>query len=100
MKGTYKHTKASMKHFYDHRCLYQSEESKCIWTHGKDGDKWQFRINATRIDARQEERRSGEDGGKIELKLSEDNTRAVSRGDDKLIGEFKMVAGDVVSIRG
>ena len=45
----------------------------------------------------QEEHRSG---GKIERKLSEVNTRAVSRGQNELIGEFKMVAGDVISIRG
>jgi hypothetical protein len=44
----------------------------------------------------QEEGRSGkDDGGKIEWKLSEVNTR----GHSKLI-EFKMAAGDVISIRG
>ena len=40
------------------------------------------------------------DGGKIEWKSSEVNTRAVSKGQIKLIGKFKMVAGDVISIRG
>ena len=39
-------------------------------------------------------------GGKIKWRLSEVNTRTVSRGQDKLIGKFKMVAGDVISIRG
>ena len=39
---------------------------------------------------KQEEGRSGGDGGNIELKLSEVNTRAVSRGQ-------KMVAGDLIS---
>ena len=40
----------------------------------------------------------GMDGGKC--KLSEVNTRAVSRGQNKLVGKFKMAAGDMVSIRG
>ena len=40
------------------------------------------------------------DGGKIKWKLPEVNTRAVSRGQNKLIGEFKMAADDVISIRG
>ena len=42
----------------------------------------------------------GGDRGKIKWKLSEVNTRAVSRGQSKLIGKFKMAAGDVISIRG
>jgi hypothetical protein len=33
------------------------------------------------------------------LKLSEFNIRAVSRGQNKLIGKFKKVANDVISIR-
>ena len=41
-----------------------------------------------------------EDGGKIEWKLSKVNTRAVSRGQNELIGELKMAADDVVSISG
>ena len=39
-------------------------------------------------------------GGKIRRRLSEVSTRAVSRGQDKLVGKFKMVACDVISIRG
>ena len=39
---------------------------------------------------------SGRDGGQIEWKLSENNTRAVSKEQYKLIGEFKMVADDVI----
>ena len=39
------------------------------------------------------------DGGKIKWKLPEVNTRAVSRGQKKLIGKFKMATGDVISIR-
>jgi hypothetical protein len=46
-----------------------------------------------------EEGRSGRDGGKFEWNLPEVNTRAVSRGQNELIGESKMVAGDVISIR-
>ena len=49
------------------------------------------------------ERGSGEGlgiGVKIKWKLSEVNTMPVSRGQDKLIGKFKMAVGDVISIRG
>ena len=42
----------------------------------------------------------GMDGGKFKRKLSEVNTRAVSREQNELVGKFKMVAGDMVSIRG
>ena len=42
-------------------------------------------------------RKGGGDGGKIKWKLSDVNTRAVFRGQDKLIGKFKMAAGDVIS---
>ena len=52
---------------------------------------------ATRGGARQEEGRSR---GKINWKSSEVNTRAVSRGQNKLIREFMMAAGDVISIKG
>ena len=48
---------------------------------------------------RQDEGRSRGDGGKIEWKLSEVNTRTMSRGQNKLIGRFKMTVGDVISIR-
>ena len=37
-------------------------------------------------------------GEEIECILSEDNTRAVSRGLNELIGEFKRVAADMISI--
>ena len=40
MKGSHKNTEASLKRFGNHRCLSQSEESKCMWTHGKDGALW------------------------------------------------------------
>ena len=40
------------------------------------------------------------DGGKFKRKLSEINTRAVSRGQNELVGKFKMAADDMVSIRG
>ena len=52
------------------------------------------------VAVRQKKGWSGGDDGKIEWKLSEVNTRAVSRGQNELIGEFKMVVGDVISIRG
>ena len=34
-KGTHKHNKSYSKNFDDHKCLSQSEESKCKWTHNK-----------------------------------------------------------------
>ena len=37
------------------------------------------------------------DGGKFKMKLSEVNTRAVSRRQNELVGKFKMVVGDKVS---
>ena len=40
------------------------------------------------------------DGGKFKRSLSEVNARTVSRIQNKLVGKFKMAAGDMVSIRG
>ena len=40
------------------------------------------------------------DGVKFKRRLSEINARVVSRGQNELVGKFKMVAGDMVSIRG
>ena len=42
----------------------------------------------------------GQDRGKIEWKLPEVNTRAVSRRQNLLTGEFKVVARGVISIGG
>ena len=42
----------------------------------------------------------GRDGGKFKRRLSEVNPSAVSRGQNELVGKFKMAAGDMVSIRG
>ena len=42
----------------------------------------------------------GRHGGKFKRTLSQVNARAVSRGQNELIGKFKMAAGDVISIRG
>jgi hypothetical protein len=47
-----------------------------------------------------QDRKGGGDGGKIKWELSEVNVRAVSRGQDELIGKFKMAVGYVISIRG
>ena len=44
--------------------------------------------------------RSGGDGGKIERKLSEVNTRPMSRGQNELKSTFKVTVGDVISIGG
>ena len=40
------------------------------------------------------------DGGKFKRKLSEVNTRAVSRRQNELVGKFKIAAGNKVSLRG
>ena len=40
------------------------------------------------------------DGGKFKRRLSEVNVRAVARGQDELVGKFKMAIGDVNSIGG
>ena len=47
-------------------------------------------------------RSGGEEGmdGKLNGNYLSFNTRAVNRGQNELIGEFKMVVGDVSSIRG
>ena len=45
-------------------------------------------------------RKKGGDGGKIERKLSEVNTRVVSRGQNELISKFKMVLDDVINFGG
>ena len=76
-------------YFDNHVYLSQSEENKCMQIHVR------FFNSATRRFGRQ-----GGDGGKIKWKLSEVNTRAVSRGQDELIGNFKMLLGDVISIKG
>ena len=39
-------------------------------------------------------------GGKVKWRLSEVHAWAVSGGQDELVCKFKMVAGDVISIRG
>ena len=39
-------------------------------------------------------------GGKFKRKLSEVNTRPVTRRQNELVGKFKMVTADKVSIRG
>ena len=44
------------------------------------------------------EGRSGENGGKIERKLSEVNTMAPSRRQNELKSKFKMAVSDVISI--
>ena len=40
------------------------------------------------------------DRGKIEWKLPEINTRGLPRGQKELIMEFKMAAGDLISVTG
>ena len=74
-----------MVYFESHRHLCQSEENKCTWTHNKCGAIWQFQVRATRVGEEQEEGGVEEMEGKIDRKLSEVNSWAVSRGQNKLI---------------
>ena len=46
------------------------------------------------------DRKSGGAGGKIKWKLSEVDTWAISRGQNELIGKFKMATGNVICIGG
>ena len=59
-----------------------------MWTHEKDGVSFGKVPQGV---AR------GMDGEKFKRKLSEVNTRTVSRGQIELVGNFKMAAGDLVS---
>ena len=43
-----RHTKTVSRYFDRHSRLYQSEESKCLWTHDKDGITREFMKDATR----------------------------------------------------
>ena len=87
--GTRKDTETKSKYFDRHGRLSQSEESECMWTHDKDGvtrffercHQWVVR---------------GMDGGKFNRRLSEVNARAVSRGQNELVGKLKMAVGDMV----
>ena len=67
--------------------------------HGKDGITREFLKGVTRGLQERKVGRRGGDGGKIKWKLSEVNTRTVSRGQNELIGKFKMAVGNVISIR-
>ena len=51
-KGIHKYTETYLKCFDDHRCLSRSEESKCMWTQGKDCITWEYCKSATRGGAR------------------------------------------------
>ena len=46
--GTHKHTETVSRFFDRHGYLSQSEESKCLWTHDKDGVTREFTKGATR----------------------------------------------------
>ena len=46
--GTRKHTETVSSYFDRHSRLYQSKESKCLWTHDKDGITREFMKDATR----------------------------------------------------
>ena len=48
--GTHKHTETVSKYFDWHGRLSQSEESKCLWTHNKDGVPREFTKGAIYID--------------------------------------------------
>ena len=46
--GTHKHTETVSRYFDRHGRLSQSEQSKCLWTHNKDGVTGEFTKGATR----------------------------------------------------
>ena len=48
MTGTHKHTETVSRYFDWHGRLSQSKESKCLWTHDKDGVTREFTKGATR----------------------------------------------------
>ena len=87
------HMETKSKYFNGHGCLSQSEESECMRAHDKYG--------VTRVSERCHQWVArGMDGGILKRRLSEVNARAVSRRQNELVCKFKMVAGDMVSIRG
>ena len=45
--GTHKHTETELRYFDWHGRLSQSKESKCLWTHDKDGITREFTKDAT-----------------------------------------------------
>ena len=50
--GTHKHTETVSRYFDWHSHLSQSKESKCLWTHDKDGVTREFTKGATRTVSR------------------------------------------------
>ena len=48
LEKRHKHMETYLKYFDDHRCLSQSEGSKCMWTHGINGVMREFLKGATR----------------------------------------------------
>jgi hypothetical protein len=46
--GTWKHMETVLRYFNRHGRLYQSEESKSLWTHDKDGITREFMKSGTR----------------------------------------------------
>ena len=80
--------------------VFLNEKRVILCEHTVKMESCEFLKNATRGVKRQEGGRRGGDGRKIKWKSSEVNTRAVSRGQNKIIGKFKMVEDDVISIRG
>ena len=87
MRSPDESTCRNLRYFGDHRCLSQWEESKCMWTHGKMASHeclWKVSPGGC-------ETGSGEGWGigvKIKWRLSEVNVRAMSRGQDELVGRI------------
>ena len=81
-----------MKHFEDQDVFLNYS----VREHSVKTVLCECQISATRMGARHDKRRSRGNGGKIEWKLSEVNVRAVSRGQNELIGKFKMRVGDML----
>ena len=71
-----------------------------MWTHGKSDTAREFFKRTTRGLQERKGGRRGGDGGKFKRRLSEVNTKTVSRRQNELIDKLKIAVGDVISIKG
>ena len=77
--------------FLDQKRLYVCEDTVKMVPHESYGELPPEQV---------QDRKVGGDEGKFEWKSSELNTRAVPRGQNELIGKFKIAMGDVIIVRG
>ena len=93
--GTRKHTRIQNRNISTDTAVFLNQKRANVREHTTKMASLEFLKGSTRDGIGRRE-----DGGKIECKLSEVNTRTVSRGQIELIGEFKIAAGDMISIGG